>query len=112
MQITFTEEQLEALIVGIVSRLRDDRVKRDIEPLWTKKDVAEFFKVSEKTVSNWVETQRIPIAKPGARLSDLKRSKAEVRFDPADIQAWLKTVKIPAVTKLRVHGPARHRRHA
>jgi len=49
------------------------------EKLWTVTDVAEYLRVSEKTVYDWVHKRQIPFRKVRRLL----------RFKPSQIERWL-----------------------
>ncbi len=49
------------------------------ENLWTVTDTAEFLKVSEKTVYDWVHKKQVPFVKINRLL----------RFQPGEIKKWL-----------------------
>lgn len=47
-------------------------------PLWAVIDVAQYLRVSERTVRDWIYQRKIPFLKVGRC----------VRFDPAVIESW------------------------
>ena len=46
--------------------------------LWDVSEVARFFKVSERTVRDWVYKRKVPYRKAGNCL----------RFDPEELERW------------------------
>lgn len=51
------------------------------ENLWTVTDTAEFLKVREKTIYDWVHKKQVPFIKVNRLL----------RFKPSEIAKWLQT---------------------
>jgi excisionase family DNA binding protein len=58
-------------------------------PLWTREDVSRTYRVSVRTVGNWIAERRIPM---------LKLGKA-VRFRPDAVAKALEKFEVKAVTK-------------
>ena len=54
-------------------------IPRVFENLWTVTDLAQYLRVSEKTVYDWVHKREVPFQKVN-RL---------VRFKPSEIEKWL-----------------------
>ncbi len=59
------------------------------EPLWTRKDVSRTYRVSERTVGNWIAERRIPVLKLGRAC----------RFRPDAVAKALEKFEVKAVTK-------------
>ncbi len=57
-------------------------------PLWTREDVSRTYRVSVRTVGNWIAERRIPV---------LKLGKA-VRFRPDAVAKALEKFEVKAVT--------------
>jgi excisionase family DNA binding protein len=57
--------------------------------LWTRKDVSRTYRVSERTVGNWIAERRIPVLKLGRAC----------RFRPDAVAKALEKFEVKAVTK-------------
>ena len=108
-QITIDRDDLQQLLAqamtqAIVEVLKIQRIQpaRDLEECYTKEDIARIFDVSPDTVNTWVELQRIPYVKPGAREANKTRSKSPVRFYPPQIRDWIQRMSVPDMGKLQV----------
>lgn len=60
-----------------------DKFSSDKRTLWAVNDVAEFLKVSVRTVQDWVYRKKIPFRKAGKAL----------RFSPWEIEQWTLVLK-------------------
>lgn len=66
-----------------ISREGEQLVKQQV----TKQDIAKTFKVSKRTVNNWM-IRGLPHFRENANL---------VRFDPEAVEQWVKAHTLPAV---------------
>jgi excisionase family DNA binding protein len=52
---------------------------KDLDKLWTMKDLASYLKVKESVIGYWVRCRKIPHIRIGRM----------IRFLPAEIQTWI-----------------------
>jgi len=82
-----------------------------VERFLTIEEAADIFRVSVPTMRRWVELERIPFCKCGARKPGDKSSKVRVLFRESDLEAYVEQCLNEPRTVLAV-TPAAVRRRA
>ncbi len=60
-------------------------MSNELPTLLTYKEAAAFLTVSEATLRRWVMLRQVPFIKIGK----------SVRFDPAELEAWIRAQSVP-----------------